>query len=217
MKSFFGLIYNPETEELLAQETLVPGDFYLIDAQTGTLKGSFSDAVLIVPQDGGNLGRGPMYLIDRGELFLGGTVQNAQTGDIIHKEERYSATYPTVTVDTVYLSAYAEGILAFDRTDYSINWVYQPRPSDPLNPLAPIVILDGIGYAIFSDATLRAFELDTGDELGYWQPEASDLWWWPMCSFPPFLCDESARAGLAASDDALFVSFGDGKLYAFSK
>lgn len=216
-KSFGGLIYNPETEEILAQESLGSGNFYVIDPQTGRLKHSFSKAVFLVPQNGGSLGLGPMYLIDRGELFLGGTVQDAQSGDVIHKEERYSATYPTVTTDTMYLSAHSEGIVTFDRANYNVKWVYQPQPSDPLNPLAPIAILDGVGYTIFLDATLRAFDLETGQELGYWQPETNDLWWWPICSFPPILCDESARAGVTASDDTLFVSFGDGKLYAFSQ
>jgi outer membrane protein assembly factor BamB len=216
MKSFHGLVYNPETEEIIAKDIIEPGDFYIVDAQTGVLLGSFEKQA--DPPTEVNSDHGPILLVDQNELFIGGTVQNAQTGQVIHKEDQYKTVVPpTVTTDTMYLSAFFKGIVAFDRTDYSIKWVYQPQPSDPLTPLAPIVNLDRTGYVIFSDATLRAFDLETGDELGYWQPEASDLWWWPMCSFPPFLCDESAKAGLAVSDDTLFVSFGDGKLYAFSK
>ena len=210
---FHGLIYNPESAEIISRHGQ---KFYVIEAQTGVLKSSFVK-ITDAPDDL-NTERGPMYVIDRGELFVGGTVQDAQTGRIIHQEDQFKTFRPpTVTTDTMYLSAYFGGIEAFDRADYSLKWVYQPQPSDPLNPLAPIVILNGTGYAIFSDATLRAFDLETGQELGYWQPEASDLWWWPVCSFPPLLCDESARAGLAPSDDKLFVSFGDGKLYAFGQ
>lgn len=215
-KTFGSLIYNPETRELIAEETLVPGDFYIVDPQSGLLKYSFSK-VDSAPDDG-SWERGPMYLIDQGEFFLGGTVLNAKTGEIIHQEEHYKTLRPpVVTTDTMYLSSFFAGIVAFDRTTYNVKWVYQPQPAEPLNPLAPIAILDGIGYAIFSDATVRAFDLNTGQELGYWQPEVSELWWWPICAFPPGFCIGSARAGLVASDDTLFISFGDGKLYTFGR
>lgn len=217
-KSFSGLIYNSKTKEILAKESTLPENMYIIDPSSGLLTHSF-DKVVYAPEDG-RWQRGPMYLIDEGELFLGGTVLNAETGEVIHKEEHYdSNTPPTVTADTMYLSARFEGVVAFDRATYDIKWIYQLQPSDPLNPLAPVAISDGVGYVIFSDATLRAFDLETGQELGYWQPSTDDLWNWRVCTFPSPRsdCIESARAGLAASDDRLFVSFGDGKLYAFSK
>lgn len=211
-KSFGGLIYNPERKEIIAHETNVPGDLYFIDSQTGMLRQSFHQETLYIPDDGG---RGPMYLIDRGELFLGGTVLDAKTGTLIHKEEHYSSTPPTVTADTMYLSAYQVGVVAFDRTDYVVKWVYQPQSSNPLSPLGPIAILDGVGYVIFSDYTLRAFNLITGQEIGYWRPAIDDALWWSVCFAPPFYCKDRSRAGLATSDDMLFASFGDGKLFAF--
>ncbi len=164
---------------------------FIIDENEGLLISDF-EKIVSAPNDG-FIGMKVMYIVDQSELFIGGFVQDAQTGHIIHKEDRYKTFLaPTVTADTMYLSAYSEGIVAFDRVNYGIKWIYQPQPSDSLNPLAPIAILDGIGYVIFSDATLRAFDLETGQEFGYWQPEARDLWWWPICSFPPILCDKSA-------------------------
>ena len=82
-----------------------------------------------------------------------------------------------------------------------------------------MAVLDGVGYIIFSDVTLGAFDLETGKELGYWQPDKEAMWDWPVCTYPNprYDCNRAARAGLSTSDNTLFVSFGDGKLYAFSK
>jgi hypothetical protein len=166
-----------------------------------------------------------MYLIDRGEFFIGGTVLDATTGRLVHYENRYgSQKPPTVTTDTLYLPSASDGVVAFNRATYNIKWIYPPPPPNPglagpLETESSVAILDDIGYVIFSDATLRAFDLETGQELGYWQPRKEDLWDWRVCTFPPppVDCIESARAGLTASEDTLFVSFGDGKLYAFGK
>ncbi|HXV97333.1 MAG TPA: hypothetical protein VEC93_02850, partial [Anaerolineae bacterium] len=193
---------------------------YIVEAKSGLLKNSF-DKVAIAPTDG-SWERGPMYLVDRQELFVGGTILDTETGQIIHKEERYTTNHlPFVTADRVYLSANLAGVVAFDRPAYNINWIYQPQSKTqwiPLNVLSPIAILDGIGYALFSDATLRAFDLETGQEVGYWQPGIFDLLRWPLCQIPPVPgCIQTARAGLTTSEDTLFVSFGDGKLYAFGQ
>lgn len=219
-KSFGGLIYNPETNEIIAKETNLPGNMYIVEVESGLLKRSF-ETVAYAPTDR-SWERGPVYIINRGQLFIGGTVLNAKTGEIIHKEERFKTNLPpSVTSDTMYLSANLDGVVAFDRRTYEVKWIYQPQPNFsiiPMTALSPVVVLDNIGYVIFSDSTLRAFALDTGQEIGYWQPGIFDLLSWPPCQFPPVPgCIRSARPGLAASDDTLFVSFGSGKLYAFSK
>lgn len=217
-KDFFnGVIYNPETDEVIANR----GYFYIIDPQTGLLRDKFSQ-IGFPPTDGGQ--RDAMYLVDQGELFISGNVLNAQTGEVIHYEERFeSARPPTVTADTIYLPALSDGVVAFDRTTYEVKWIY-PSPLNKsgthrLETISSVAILNGIGYVIFADATLRAFDLETGQELGYWQPSADDLWDWRVCTYPHPRADciKSARAGLATSEDTLFVSFGDGKLYAFGK
>lgn len=219
IESFFGVIYNSGTDEVIATHA---EDFYVFESKTGQLKYSFSQAAY-APNDG-DRSRGEMYVVDQGELFIGGTVQDSQTGRIIHKEERFNTTVPpTITKDTMYLSALYDGVVAFDRSTYAVKWIY-PSPqrkngSGPFHTLSQVVILDGSGYVIFSDATVHALALETGQELGYWQPDENELWNWPVCTYPSprFGCVESARAGLATSEDTLFVSFGDGKLYAFGR
>ena len=117
--------------------------------------------------------------------------------------------------------AHAKGWPPLDRNTFEVKWVYRPpskRSWYPLITLSQVAILNDTGYVIFSDATLRAFDLDTGKELGYWQPDTLALLNWPICT--PFVilgCNKDSKVGLATSDDTLFASFGDGKVYAFSQ
>jgi len=200
------LIYNPDAEQLIADGGIV------IEPTRGKMVRVFKPSFTAYPPH--EDGRGDIYVVDRRELFVGGTVQNAQTGEIIHKEDHYStSTSPTVTLDTMYLVSGSQ-VVAFDRGTYDIKWIYSPAVKYIAR--SPVAVLDEVGYVIYSDATLRAIDLATGRELGYWQPGILDRWFWPVCFPFPFLCiaDETG-VGMAASDDMLFVSFGNGKLYAF--
>jgi len=215
IKLVSSVIYNPQTKDLLAKESTLPGDIYVIDAETGIVKNSF-DKVVYAPDEGQ---RGPTYLVDGDELFAGGTVLNAETGKVIHKENVYNTnTPPTVTADTMYLSS-GNSVVAYDRITYKTKWIYSAKSVAGLIPvlaISPVSILEGTGYVIYSDATLRAIDLDTGQELGYWQPELWDRWMWSVCipfSFP--FCTPLTGVGTVALEDTLIVSFGNGKLYAF--
>lgn len=208
----YGLVYNPQTQELVGHAD----DYYIIDVETGRTKRSFSNFDIYFP-DYGDLFMGPILLVDQGELFSGGIVQDAQTGELIYKDREGANTKypPALTPNTMYISARDVGIVAYEREGYEIKWVYQPQPTEPLNPLAPIAILDNIGYAVFSDTTVRAFELETGQEIGYWQPAVRGFRFW--CINPPFFFNRLGKASLVTSDTVLFVSFGDGRLYAFQE
>ncbi len=220
--SFSSFIYNPDANELIASETTLPSDYYIIEPSSGKIKRSFQDAgraPLNVYE------RGVVYVVSNNHLFNGGTVIDTQTGQVIHHEERYALYPPTLTDGTMYLSTVEEGIVASDREKHEIQWRYHPSSLPlfkgvSLVPLTQVAILDDIGYVIFSDATLRAFDLETGQELGYWQPDKETLSQWPFAClrFPGRDdCLQSAMVGLTAANDMLFVSFGDGKLYAFGK
>ncbi len=230
LKSFGALIYNSEAQEIIASETTLPGDLYVVDPKTGQLLRSFKE-VGFAPMNNSWV-QGPQYLIDRGQLFIGGTVLDARTGQVMHEEDYYfTAVSPTVTTDTIYISSLA--VVALERTTFEVKWRYQP-PSKlegaflsrglpevvrEIFPLSHVVILDGVGYVIFTDLTIRAIDLNTGQELGYWQPGWPQLWRSPLCDAPLPVpgCSSSARADLTTLNDMLFVSFGDGKLYAFGR
>lgn len=209
-KDLSWVLYNPQNDELIASW----GDFNLIEAKNGVIKTKFP--AFGSPPDYGDMVLGPIFLVDRGELFTGGTVQDAQTGELIHEEKQFSTKYPpTLTPDTMYLSARNVGIVAYDRTGYNVKWIYQPQSSTPLDPVSPVAISNRIGYAIFSDTSVRAFNPETGQELGYWQP--APLEFRPWCAIRPFACDEKAKASLAVSGNTLFISMGDGRVYAFEQ
>ncbi len=218
--SFSSFIYNPDANELIASETTLPGDYYVIEPSSGKIKRSFQDAgrsPLNVWQ------RGVIYVVSDNHLLNGGTVIDTQTGQVIHSEERYALFPPTLTDETMYLSTTEEGIVAIDREKYEVQWRYHPSSLPlfkgvSLVPLTQMAISGNIGYVIFSDATLRAFDLETGQELGYWQPDKETLSQWPFAClrFPGRdECIQSAIVGLTAANDMVYVSFGDGKLYAF--
>ena len=209
-------VYNPTADEIIAYG--LEGILNTLDAKQGTLIRSFQ-RVATPPYE---QWRGSMYVVDEGQLFLGGTVLDATTGEVLHKEDQYQTLVPpTLYGDTIYISSNREGIIALDRSSFKVKWIYQPQPKNswfPLIALSQVAILDEVGYVIFSDATLRAFDIETGQALGYWQPPTMDLWNWPICMPPVVLgCNEVTKVGLTTSDDTLFVSFGDGKLYAFRK
>lgn len=212
-QTFRSVIYNHETKEVIA------GGAVIVDPASGRLLRTFDPLFVGYPPE--EQGRGPVYIIDNNQLFVGGTVRDAQTGEIIHKEVIYGTNIvPTVTADTMYLSS-RNSVIAYDRTNYEIKWVYSVEPIGGLIPipaLSPIMVLDGVGYVIYSDVSLRAIDLETGQEVGYWQPGLLERFAWPICvptSFP--FCTPTTGVGMSASEDTLFVSFGDGKLYAFGK
>lgn len=220
-KSVGSVIYNFEPEEIIARDI----EFFTVDPKSGRVKQSFQK--LGRPPTGDSAYRDPMYLIDQGQLFIGGTVLDASTGEVIHQEELYTSYLPTVTTDAMYLSTHSAGVVAFDRHTFEIQWTYQPKRSawgQPVHPISSVAVLNGVGYAVFSDATLGAFTLKTGQELGYWQMDWFDLARWPVCTslwpecITPFIgCSPSAQAGLTTAENKLFVSFGDGRLYAFGQ
>ena len=43
--------------------------------------------------------RGGMFVIDRGELFISGSVLDAQTGQVIHNEERFGSIRPPTVAE----------------------------------------------------------------------------------------------------------------------
>lgn len=199
------VIYNWQTDQFFARDR---EQYYFIAASTGQLGKFVSDAE-IDPEDQGSFIE--MLVIDNGQLFMNVGAEvvtlDAQNGEVLHRENRYGPFQSQIiTKDTIYAYTDKMGVIALDRKTFEMEWNY-PRPQSQSGTapkaISSLVVLDGVGYLIFSDVILRAIELESGHELGYWQPKnALDLPW-------------RVKAGLTASTDTLFVSFGDGKLYAF--
>ncbi len=213
-QSVLGVAYNSETNELIG------GGAVIIDPTSGKVLRIFEPSFVAYPPTDTQY-RGPMYLIDRNQLFVGNKVRNATTGQVIADIGRIGDTPPVIVAETIYIANGVEGVTARDRETFEVKWQYQPLSKlfdIPMDSISPVAVLDGIGYVIFLDLTLRAFDLETGGELGYWQPSNLDLLHQATC-FPTMRpgCMRLDSAGMTTSEDTLFVSFGDGKLYAFGK
>lgn len=190
-------MYNPETKELIA--AYKGNTFHFIDPLSGRILRSTENSLFVSEK----------YLIDRGELFVGRGIFDADTGQLIHEMPFYrDDAPPTVTEDTIYLSG-GSIVAALDRATYKLKWLYQPQDENqwiPRSALSPMAILGEAGYVITSDGALRAIDLNTGQELGYWQLGPIDLFKLPYCAtLPPvpnciFL---APQVGLAASQDTL--------------
>lgn len=113
---------------------------------------------------------------------------------------------PLIHMNILYSRTTQETLLAIDCNTGVIEWQY-PLASDSSASgklLSNPVILDNVIYGIFSDAVLRGFNADTGQQIGHIQfSDVSDV---PFGLTVP---------GLAASENMLFVSLGKTKLFAF--
>jgi outer membrane protein assembly factor BamB len=117
--------------------------------------------------------------------------------------------------------AYSSGILYFPGGDWGSEgahqiwavslqtgepvWTYQAK--EGVGAISGVAVMDGTGYAVFSDGTLRAFDLETGHMNVILKSEA--LYYWAVDDAEVF-----SIPSVAATDDHLFVSFGCSTLYA---
>jgi outer membrane protein assembly factor BamB len=137
-----------------------------------------------------------------------------ETGELVWREQYQ----PFISYEP---PAYSGGILYFPGGDFGLEgaeqilavalesgdsmWMYQAE--EEVGVLSGIAISDGTGYAVFSDGTLRALDLETGgvsvilrsDALYYWATDDASV-----ISVP----------GVAVADNYVFVSFGCQTVYA---
>jgi outer membrane protein assembly factor BamB len=213
--NFYSIIYQGMVHELLG---VANGTFYIIDPDTGKILRSLDNELPFGLTDSSTI-------ID-GQLFSEGGVMDTRTGELTRLEIS-SGFPPALLHHRIYFSAFDKGVVALDRETFQEEWTY--LPSSPIQAknailvtLTKVAVLDNIGYVILSDATLRAFDLETGQELGYWQPDDEILSNWPSgCLGNPRIgpnrCTAGVLAGLTVAEDILIVSFGGDKLYALGK
>jgi outer membrane protein assembly factor BamB len=154
-------------------------------------------------------------LVENGKLYYGAFVIDAATATPVCIHPEYAGSFNPGDLaydlplldDVVYIST-SSSVVAFDTIACQPKWEYQPqrggrwRRSEVVSNPA---ILNGVVYAIFSDATLRAIDQQSGQEIGYWQAEAVKY----------SRGDDSAVPGVVVSGDTLIASFGNGQITAF--
>lgn len=213
-KGFSGLrhvLYNSETDQFFIRETTQPWDYYFIDANSGQLNHFIEKTEIIPNASSQHELNSSMLLINDQQIFMSiwpdtgnrlVAILDSKSGEVLHKEDRYGAFHPQIIIEHRIYASSQFGIIALDRDSFDIKWRYPHPEGSPQGARSSLVSLDGIGYVIYSDMTLRAIDLETGQELGYWQPESIELMM-------------GGKAGLATSKDMLYATFGDGKVYAF--
>lgn len=114
---------------------------------------------------------------------------------------------PYIQEERIYFSDSGGSLVAVDVKTGDLLWQFAPPATEEgqkIKLLSNPVELQGIVYGIFSDATLRGVNKESGVEIGYIQfPSVSQLRW------------QATMPSLATSNHVLFVSPGYRKIYAF--
>ena len=113
----------------------------------------------------------------------------------------------------MYLRTDIGTVKAVDLDTMSQKWEYIPQESSGNKKpeiISNVSVLGTTGYAIADDATLRAFSIDTGEEIGWWQSSYVADWRNTnqfYVTIPGVSTDNSSH---------LYVTFGEEKLYSFT-
>lgn len=108
---------------------------------------------------------------------------------------------PTIVGDIVYAGSGCSEVYAVNLLTGNILWTY--RPTEKVRVSSSVAVLDGIGYVIYSDGSLRAIDLDSGKEVGLLQTEPAEV---------PGVVH---GAGITAANGYVYAYFGGRGLFAF--
>ncbi len=150
----------------------------------------------------------------QGKLVYGSYIVDEVSGEVTYKISDGVNTNQPLLIDSniLYHLTTSEGLASFDLKTRSQNWVYLPLGADSTirTFLSNLAILDGYGYILTDDDTVRAISLTTGNEVGKWSG--------PRTSYSLAPHDQLVyipSPGVVSSGDALYVSLGTNLLYAF--
>jgi outer membrane protein assembly factor BamB len=201
----FRVLYDEE-----ANRVIVPADkYYLIDPDSGS---PLQTTEIDLGNGLSNCYRGLQVHV--GRLYCESLVYDAMSGELLSAKDFDANDYlwlPLIVSDTLYLRTNAGTVKAVDTRTMTLKWEYHPLPGaadESPEIISNVAVLGSVGYAIADDATLRAFDTDTGNEIGWWQaPYVAD--WrtgtWVYVVIP----------GLVSDGERLYATFGDNTLYAF--
>lgn len=109
--------------------------------------------------------------------------------------------FPTIVDNTVYAASGCSEVYAVDIFTGRKIWTY--RPNTNLRVQSSVAVSDEIAYVVYSDSSLRAIDVHSGEPIGYLQTE------------PPFTPGVVHGSGIAAGDDYIYAYFGGSDLFAF--
>lgn len=182
---------------------------YLIDPATGVVLSTIEDA-------SGCSEHGQLY---NSRIYCGSHVYEAETGITI-SDNNFNAfpVYvftPLIEENTMYVSTKTGTVLAVDLDTMLSKWEYIPLHSgEGLRPeiISNVAVLGTVGYAVATDATLRAFDISSGQEIGWWQAPGVVDWW---RGGKDGVSDAIPVTGVDSDGSRLYASFGFDTLYSF--
>lgn len=109
---------------------------------------------------------------------------------------------PSPVVDRVFVANGCKMLFALGAQDGTEKWKYISKEGESISQVG---IMGDVGYAMFSDWSIRAISLANGEEIGRIETDSTPK---------PWTIDTQ---GVTAVDNILYATFGDHMIYAFSK
>jgi len=198
------IYYNDQTNHVVVQGKAL----YLINPATGV--------VLSTIEARGCSESGQLY---NSRIYCGSKVYEAETGITVSDKDfnafpAYVFT-PLIEENTIYVSTKTGTVLAVDLDTMLPKWEYIPlHRGEGLRPeiISNVAVLGTVGYAVATDATLRAFDISSGQEVGWWQA-LGVVDWWHGGEGP--VSDAVPVTGVASDGSRLYASLGFDTVYAF--
>jgi outer membrane protein assembly factor BamB len=130
-------------------------------------------------------------------------IQDKQLNEGPERSSRNFLFPPTPIGEKIYTTGGCHVIFALNKESGSEKWVYDNDGKSSISQIAP---LNGLGYVMFNDRSIRAIDLETGQEEGRLttQTEKPAAW-------------APGLQGVATAKDMLYFSMGDRVLYAFGE
>jgi outer membrane protein assembly factor BamB len=184
---------------------IVPAErYYVLDPRDGS----------VITATGANVDCVDDLRYYEGLLLCETITYDATTGDVIVSTDFGAndyAWFPPIDSNILFVRTDRGTVKAVGLPSMTSEWEYQPgantQSSEP-QIISNVALMRQTGFAIADDATLRAFSVIDGSEVGWWQYSYVADWrtgTWIYVVIP----------GLFADGERLYATFGDQYLYAF--
>lgn len=190
---------------------LFTNGIYVLDPETGKIIGGSRVELMSFDtpsEQGGILFMNSREGIDAIELVSGQRIWRFSPACI---NENWDENFGTVRRflmapgpigDSIYVTGGCQSIFALDAASGMQRWRFDHKGT---STVSNFVRIQNLGYALFSDGSVRAIDLAEGTEAGRLETGSPTTRW------------EVSGQGLANYDETLLVTFGDRVLHAFAK
>ena len=208
------LLYDGDTKRVVIVDK-VPSpisNIYLLDSESGSVLASFPTNSDYLACDGGSR-LGEDFQVLHGRLYCVGTILDLTSGQVVLKSPdfEYASYYlsaPLIESDTWYLTTADGNVRTIDLSSLKTKWEYPGRPNPFVSFGPAVAVANGIVFAIANDATIRALNSATGQEIGWLRvPDSQVSWGGPT--------DKACTTSITSDGHRIFVAYCGNRIYAF--